>query len=240
MADPGMRKLAPVLLYRTLGPTLPGGSDSAAVLWAAAHQAAIANADGVRNAGYGDPPAAGERLFDAILSGEHGIITTVDDYDASWQRLPRGRINVDVPELLAEVAALPDRPAPAPDSEFPFVLSAGERRAFTANTIIRDPSWRRRDAGGRLRMSAVDAHSLGVETGDVVRLTTRGGSADVVVDVTDTMRSGHVSLPNGLGLTIGEHRTGVAPNDLTRTGDRDEWVGTPWHKHVPARIEVWG
>ena len=33
MADPGLRRLAPVLLYRTLGPTLPDGADSAAVLW---------------------------------------------------------------------------------------------------------------------------------------------------------------------------------------------------------------
>ncbi len=201
---------------------------------------AMANADGVRNAGYGDPPAAGERLFDAILSGAHGIVTTIDDYDASWRRLADRRITVDVPELLAEVAALADRPAPLADPDYPFVLSAGERRAFTANTIIRDPSWRRRDAEGRLRISTEDARCLGIDTGDVVRLTTRGGTADVTADVTDTMRSGHVSLPNGLGLMVGEHRTGVAPNELTLTGDRDEWVGTPWHKYVPARIEALG
>ena len=24
---------------------------------------------------------------------------------------------------------------------------------------------------------------------------------------------------------------------LTSTGDRDPFVGTPWHKHVPARLE---
>ncbi len=86
MADPVMRRLAPVLLYRTLGPTLPDGAASAAVLWAAAHQMAMANADGVRTAGYGEGLAAGERLFDAILSGAHGIVTTDDDYSASWQR----------------------------------------------------------------------------------------------------------------------------------------------------------
>ena len=31
--------------------------------------------------------------------------------------------------------------------------------------------------------------------------------------------------------------TGVAPNELTATEDRDPFVGTPWHKHVPARVE---
>jgi formate dehydrogenase len=30
----------------------------------------------------------------------------------------------------------------------------------------------------------------------------------------------------------------VAPNELTGVEDRDAWVGTPWHKYVPARIEV--
>jgi anaerobic selenocysteine-containing dehydrogenase len=145
---------------------------------------------------------------------------------------------VHLPELLDVVAGLPDLPAPDPDPEFPFVLSAGERRAFTANTIMRDPTWRKRDAAGDLRMSGADAASLGIDSGATVRVTTRGGSAEVGVQVTDAMRAGHLSLPNGFGLTGTEGRTGVAPNDLTRTQDRDEWVGTPWHKHVPARVEV--
>ena len=167
----------------------------------------------------------------------------MDDYDASWQRLPRGRITIDVPELLAAVASLQYRPVPAPDAQFPFVLSAGERRAFTANTIMRDPSWRRRDPDGRLRMSLAGCTIAGRR----VRRRrpphhTRRQRMEVALHVTDTMRAGHISLPNGLGLTVLDDatpvRTGVAPNELTVTADRDEWVGTPWHKHVPARVEV--
>jgi formate dehydrogenase len=30
---------------------------------------------------------------------------------------------------------------------------------------------------------------------------------------------------------------GDAPNELTASDWRDEFAGTPWHKHVPARIE---
>jgi len=86
-------------------------------------------------------------------------------------------------------------------------------------------------------MSVTDAARLGVGAGDRVRLTTRRGSAEVTVDPTDAMLPGHVSLPNGLGLTVTE-RTGVAPNELTAAEDRDEWAGTPWHKHVPARVEA--
>jgi len=121
---------------------------------------------------------------------------------------------------------------------WPFVLSAGERRAFTANTIIRDPNWRKRDVAGALRMSEVDAAQLGVTAGSRVRLTTKRSSVEVHVDPTDRMRSGHLSLPNGLGLSTEGVTTGVAPNELTASEDRDEWVGTPRHKHVLARIEV--
>jgi anaerobic selenocysteine-containing dehydrogenase len=237
VADPAKRRLASVLLYRTLGPTLPHDAAAGAVLWAAAHECARKNPAGVERAGHGTGLEAGERLFDAIIDSPHGLEITHDDYEVSWQRLPDGKIHLDVPELLAAVAALRDRPAPHQDPDWPFVLSAGERRAFTANTIMRDPTWRRRDPEGRLRMSVADAARLGVAAGDLVRLTTRRGSAEVAVDPTDAMQPGHISLPNGLGLT-GTATAGVAPNELTATEDRDEWAGTPWHKHVPARLEA--
>lgn len=210
LADPAKRRLAPVLLYRTLGPTLPHDAAAAAVLWMAAHECARKNPAGVSKAGYGDGLMAGEKLFDAIIDGQHGVETTHDEYTVSWDRLP-GRIQLDVPELLAAVAALHDRPTPGPDLEYPFVLSAGERRAFTANTIMRDPTWRRRDAEGRLRISITDAANLGVVAGDHVRLTTRRGTTEVAVDPTDTMLPGHISLPNGLGLAVAGDRHGVAP-----------------------------
>jgi hypothetical protein len=34
-----------------------------------------------------------------------------------------------------------------------------------------------------------------------------------------------------------EFQHGVAPNELTATEHRDWFAGTPFHKHVPARIE---
>jgi anaerobic selenocysteine-containing dehydrogenase len=90
-------------------------------------------------------------------------------------------------------------------------------------------------------MSEEDAEALGVASGDVVRVSTRRGAAMVSVEVSDRMQRGHVSLPNGLGLGYptdeGVVATGVAPNELTAAEDRDPFVGTPWHKNVPARIE---
>jgi anaerobic selenocysteine-containing dehydrogenase len=244
-ADPALGALAPLVLYRTLGPTLPDGAASAAILWGAAHRCAQSFPDSVRRAGFaGEDLELGEHLFDAILASPSGVAFTVDEYDDSWRRVRTvdGRINLAIPELLEELADLGE-PSPA-DARFPFVLSAGERRSFTANTIFRDPAWRKRDADGALRVNPDDAQRLGLADGGRARLTTKRASVDVVVEVSDVMQPGHVSLPNGLGVDYpgeaGAVTAGVAPNELTAGEDRDWLAGTPWHKHVPAQLERLG
>ncbi len=126
------------------------------------------------------------------------------------------------------------------DREFPFVLSAGERRSFTANTIVRDPAWRRKDASGALRINPDDADRLGITAGGRARLTTRRGSAEVVVEISDRMQAGHISLPNGTGVAHPGAKDigGIAPNELTSTEDRDPIAATPWHKSTAARVEA--
>jgi len=74
-------------------------------------------------------------------------------------------------------------------------------------------------------------------------ISTKRASAVVEVELSDRMQPGHVSLPNGLGLDYPDaagarSTTGVAPNELTASEDRDWLAGTPWHKHTPARIEA--
>jgi anaerobic selenocysteine-containing dehydrogenase len=128
------------------------------------------------------------------------------------------------------------------DSAYPLVLSAGERRDYSANTIYRDADWRRKDREGSLRMSSQDAAAIGLENGDLARLVTATGSAEARIEVNDRMQPGHIALPNGFGLDTDEEegliRTGVAVNELTSALDRDAIAGTPWHKHVPARVEA--
>jgi anaerobic selenocysteine-containing dehydrogenase len=243
-AKPQLGAVAPVVLYRTLGPTLPEGAAAAAVLWAAAHKCAQANPEGVRRAGFtGEGLEAGEQLFDAILAGRSGVVITDDEYDESWRRLrtPDGLVHVTIPELLDELRGLAEPAASDPD--WPFVLSAGERRSFTANTIMRDPTWRKRDPAGALRVSPGDAARLGLVDGGRARLSTRRGGGEVTVEIDERMQDGHLSLPNGLGLTSPSDNgqpvvTGVAPNELTSAADRDPFAGTPWHKHVPARLSA--
>ncbi|HEX5640689.1 MAG TPA: molybdopterin oxidoreductase family protein [Burkholderiaceae bacterium] len=243
--NPRIARCASVVLYRTLGPRLPPGLAPAASLWGLCHLYVRREPEAARRAGFGGSPlAAGNALFQAIVDSPSGVIFAVSEPEDSWKAVRRSghRIELHIPELLAEMKSLSNA-APAPSPDFPFVLSAGERRSDTSNTAVRDVSWHRKGAYGTLRMHPADAAALGCADGEWVRVTSARGSAEAPVEITDELQPGHVSLPNGQGLdyrgadgTV--ERRGVAVNELTDVNDRDPIAGTPWHKHVPVRIEL--
>ena len=245
-ANPQLVGIAPALLFRAIGDLMPEGMAEAAGVWALCQIAAQRNARSLARAGFGgEPGEAGDALFDALVSSKSAVVFAIDDWEECFARIgtPNRRIQLAVPELFDELDSLAAGPGAEASADFPFVLSAGERRSFTANTILRNPAWRKKDAGGALRMNPDDAKRVGVSDGGRVRLTTRRGSAEVAVEISDRMQPGHVSLPNGLGLDFPDASgrrvpTGVAPNELTRGEDRDWLAGTPWHKHTPARVEA--
>lgn len=240
-ADPMVARLAPIVLRETLGPTLPDGAQDAAAMWGLAQMCFLGAPDSVRAAGYD----SGDELFDALLAHPEGIVFSRDDYPATFERLEHGddRIHLAVESLLAEFDELVDEDPRRVDPEWPLVLSAGERRSGTANTIYRDPAWRRKAGDVALRIHPDDAAANGLVDGAVARVVTHRGSAVVGVELSDTLQQGHISLPNGLGLSYpgddGEPVvSGVAPNELTSSADRDRHAGTPHHKHVRARVEA--
>jgi anaerobic selenocysteine-containing dehydrogenase len=229
-------------LYETLGPSLGAGNEAAAAVWGIAHNFARNNAETLRRAGFAEGgDELGEALFEVILKNRSGVVYSITDYEDTWNRISGGRVNLTITELIPELILLRDD-YPSSDPEFPFVLSAGQRRSGTANTIIRDPKWRPKDPHGALWMSPVDASELGIQSGSRVRVITQRASVETVVDVSDRMAPGHVALPNGGGLWYPDREGqeflhGVPPNELTATGHRDWFAGTPFHKHIPARIE---
>ena len=246
--NPLLAAAGAVVLYETIGRTLPPGMEGAAPLWFSAQQLAMRYPKQVRAAGYdGEGAELGAALFTAMVTNRDGVVFTKHDHGDAFDllRTPDQKINVEIPELLELVGRLHELPTQHTNDEFPYVLSAGERRSFTANTVIRDPAWRKKDPEGALRISPTDAEALSIVDGARVRVTTAAGTAVAVAEVNDTMMTGHVSLPNGMGLGYSPaggdpEKTGVAPNDLTSLEWKDQIVGTPWHKHVPARLELVG
>ena len=246
MENPAISAYGAVVLYETLGKSLPAGKEGAAVLWFSCQMAAQKYPDQIRAAGHeGDGPQLGNALFQAIIDSDDGIIFTKHQYEDAFDFLttPDQKVNLLIPEMHEQLNLLSAAPVKYTSEEYPFVLSAGERRGFSANTIVRDPSWRKKDKEGALRIHPNDASDLGIVDGGRVRITTEGGEAVAVAEVNDSVQPGYVSLPNGYGLSYSpaggnSEVVGVAPNQLTSTHWRDAIAGTPWHKHVPARLEA--
>ena len=83
----------------------------------------------------GEGSTLGDALFDRIIDSPRGFTFSVDEHEVSWDRARTadGRINASIEELA-------NGPQAITSPEYPFVLSAGERRAYTANKIFRDPA----------------------------------------------------------------------------------------------------
>ena len=241
--QPELADYAPVILYETLGPTLPNGAAPAAFLWATAHQFAAKQPEAVRRAGHkGEGPMLGEVLFEAILNSPSGVVFSVSEYDESWQAIRHkdGLIHLEIPEMLAELRNL-GLATQTPPADYPFVLMAGERRSYNANTIYRDPAWRRDDPDGALRIHPEDATALGLHEGSLARCESKRGAVVARVAVTDSTLRGVVTLPHGYGLQYpdengGRRAYGINLNELTSAEDCDALAGTPWHKHIPVRL----
>jgi anaerobic selenocysteine-containing dehydrogenase len=143
--------------------------------------------------------------------------------------------------MLDELSTI-DRKLPHHRPDYPYILSAGERRPETSQTAIRNPDWMKKGSFSVLRINPQDAAALGCVEGDWIQLRTPRGSAHAPIELTDELQPGHVSLPNGHGLDY--HladgtldRRGFSVNELTNTEDRDPFAGTPWHKYVPVHLE---
>ena len=245
MSDTKIQRYMPYVLYRTLGPKLPNGAAAAAPLWGLCQRAVMTNEAGVRAAGFeGEGILLGNALFKAIIEGESGVIILRNEIgDVTQWRKPNKKLDLGIGEMIDEVGTLPEYRLPKRTDEFPLLLSAGERRSYTANTVIRDPNWMKSNNPTSLTINPIDAEEFGLGDACQARLVTKRGEAIVLVEIDDRMQAGTASLPNGQGLSYPgrdgkNERTGVYLNELTDIEDKDPWVGTPWHKHVRARLEA--
>jgi formate dehydrogenase len=132
---------------------------------------------------------------------------------------------------------------PREDPEFPYVLALGLRTRWTANTIQRDPKWRKgRGPHCSLHLSPADAEKLGVAEGEAVRVATNRGEVELPAALDKKLMDGHVWIPNGFGVTYpgpdGELVVqGVNLNELSDAADRDPISGCPHHKYTLCSIE---
>jgi anaerobic selenocysteine-containing dehydrogenase len=246
-ANPQAAAVGSLILYNTLGATLPDGTAAAAPLWPAAQACAKRAPDAVRRALRTDRPIPdnqlGDALFDAVVGSRSGAVITEHSYDEVWSLVshPDRRIRLAIAPMLEWLGQLDPAVADAP-KDYPFVLAAGQRRMFNANQIFRDPAWRRDDPDGALLINARDLEELGANDGEWIAVRSPSGRVVVRCKVDDSLRRGQLALPHGYGQAYpandGERLTnGPRVNALTDSGHCDPVAKTPYHKHVAVRLE---
>ncbi len=242
--NPKLVPIAPVLLYVTLGPTLPEGAAAAAPLWAACHRTAMEHGSAVQRAlgTTAEAPALGELLFEKLLASRSGFVFTAHEYDEIFQLVkhPDGKIRLAVPEMLDWIRRL-DPAAEAVDPAYPFVLVAGQRRMHNANQIFRTPAWRKSDPDGALRIHPDDLAELGGRDGGWMAVATKTGRLVVRVEVDASMRRRLVALPHGYGQAFPDGQgnrlvDGPRLNLITAHDDCDPIAATPYHKNVAVHL----
>ncbi|MGH6778547.1 MAG: molybdopterin-dependent oxidoreductase [Bradyrhizobium sp.] len=245
--NPSAAPLGSLLLYHTLGASLPDGTAAAAPLWNAAAACAKRSPQAVRRAlditDEVADDALGDALFDAIIAAHSGTAITRHAYEDVWSLIshPDRKVRLAVSSLLDWLGKL-DPAAASPPKDYPFVLAAGQRRKFNANQIFRDPAWRRDDPDGALSISGKDLQSLGVSDGDWIAVTSPTGRLVTRCRLDDSLRQGQLALPHGYGQSYptadGERLSnGPRVNVLTESGNRDPIAGTPYYKHVAVRLD---
>jgi len=234
--------------YRTLGPLLP--APSLVAVFANCHENAFQRPTSIlRTLGAEwegkNPFELASELFRRILAHPEGVeIAKADtdhqlDVNVGWEDK---RIRLAPPAMLAEIARVDATELPR-DPDYPFVLGGGLRTRWTANTIQRNPAWRKgRGPHCSLHLAPADATRLGVKAGDPVRVSTRRGSVELPAEPDKNVAEGHVWIPNGFGMKYpnasGElEAVGVNINELSDAAERDPISGCPQHKYTLCRVE---
>jgi anaerobic selenocysteine-containing dehydrogenase len=158
------------------------------------HHDAVVRA-GIANEGDGLPAA----LFKPIVTNPSGAVISLHEYEDTFAFIkhPDGKGHLAVEEMferLRELAAEAFAGGVVRDADYPFMISAGERRSSNATTSFRDPAWRQKDQAGVLRIHADDAARLGVHTGDWVPCESSNGAVVVQAQLDDTVLPGQ-SIP---------------------------------------------
>ncbi|MEY3340382.1 MAG: hypothetical protein RLZZ269_293 [Actinomycetota bacterium] len=195
---------------------------------------------GPYGAAFGANP--GGASIDHLRANPHGV-----DYGPLQTRLPdalrtkSGRVELAPSELLADVARMH-----ASLDEFAQrdLVLVGRRHLRSNNSWMHNIEVLVKGKPRcTLHVHPDDASRLGVRDGSVARITSRVGSVDAVVEITDGIRPGVVSLPHGWGhgqpgtrQRVAAERAGVNSNVLTDHQAIDPLSGTSVLNGIPVTV----
>jgi anaerobic selenocysteine-containing dehydrogenase len=198
---------------------------------------------GPYGAAFGAGPADGASL-DLLAAHPHGV-----DFGPLQPRLPEvlqtpsQQVELDHPVLLADLDRLAAAVEPLAARQMVLV---GRRHLRSNNSWMHNIEVLVKGAPRcTLQVHPADADRLGLTPGGRARVTSRVGTVDAPVEVTDAVRPGVVSLPHGWGhghphtqLRVAAERAGVNSNILTDDAAIDPLSGTSVLNGIPVTVEA--
>ena len=151
------------------------------------------------------------------------------------------KINAAHPDFLAELK----RFAVSLDNEQPDVLRLIGRRHVRQNNSWLHNSRRLQKGPNRctLMINPSDAEARGLGDGDMATVTSRVNNVDIVVEMTDDVMAGVVSIPHGFGhrrdgveLSVARENPNVSINDLTDPESFDPLSGNAVLNATPVTV----
>lgn len=243
---PQWKKYQLLILKETLGKAMPySHAKPAAFLWTACHMYVRKYEKQVRRLGFSETGyALAEALFQKVLHSKSGTLISEHTYEESWEliRHKDKKVHLAIPKLLEWLDKLPQTAGQEVKRarKYPFNLLAGERRSYNANSVMRNPEWRKKDMEGALKINPADAEAYEIAPGDWVKVSSPSGQIKIKTWITEEVPTGLLSMPHGFGFSYpdhGEATTGALANMLTGTEDCDPLAKTPYHKNVRVKLE---
>ena len=87
-------------------------------------------------------------------------------------------------------------------------------------------------------MNPDDAAAYGFTDGQMVRVTTKGGSAEIPVEITYQVNRGYAMFPHHYGLKFEGEVEGVSGGQVFNWDNMDEITGNPCVRFTPCRVEA--
>ena len=181
--------------------------------------------------------------LDVLLANPHGVdLGALEPRIPEGLRTPTGKIELSPPQLIADLVRLEASIALVDDDQ---MLLVGRRELKSNNSWMHNINVLTK---GSLSCTAQvhpdDAARLGLSDGSTVRITSRVGSVEAPVEITDSVRPGVVSLPHGWGhgvagtkMDVAARKAGVNSNILTDESIIDPISGNAVLNAIPVTLQ---
>jgi anaerobic selenocysteine-containing dehydrogenase len=186
-------------------------------------------------------PGPGTLSLAALEAAPHGVdLGALRPRLPGLLRTPSGKVELAPPMLAADV----ERLHAALDAPVPDLVLIGRRHLRSNNSWMHNlPSLVSGPARCTLQVHPDDAARLDLADGAPARVSSRAGAVEAVVEVTDDVRPGVVSLPHGWGhdlpgveLGVAGAHAGVNANVLTDAQEVEPLSGTAILNGIPVEV----